>query len=392
MCREIKMLIVISTFFTLAMGLSGMFVNVFFWRETSSFVVIVIYNLIIYIFTPITFIVAGWLAKKRNSMWPLRIGLVFFALFFGLILMVGDRGIYYIYPLGILYGIASGFYWLAFNTLSFDFTSTNNRDTFNGYKGSFAGIAGAIAPISAAFIISRFQGVRGYYIVFAITLCLFILLIIITLLLKCQNYGSKLCFAKVFERNCEEWNIIRIATALWGFRDVVIVFIINILIIETTGSELSLGKLSLVAALISSVTFVMVQRFVKPNRRRISIFIGALFSFVAIWGLFVKVTYSTLLFYTILDALFIPFYIIQLSSATFNVINRAHEEDLRVEYMINKELAINCGRVMSALILLILLTMFKNIRVLNYFLIFIGVAPLISGYFLVKLKKVLSSI
>lgn len=391
MCRETKMLILISTFFTLAMGLSGIFVNVFFWRETSSFVVIVIYNLMIYVFTPITFIGAGWLAKKKNSMWSLRIGLMFYALFFGLILLIGDKGIYYIYPLGTLYGIASGFYWLAFNTLSFDLTTTNNRDTFNGYKGSFAGIAGAIAPISSAFIISRFQGVRGYFIVFEITLCLFVLLIIISLFLRCQDYGSKLCFSKMFRKNYSEWNTIRIATFLWGFRDVVIVFIINILIIETTGSELSLGKLSLMAALVSSAAFVMVQRVIKPKRRRLSIFIGAIFSFVAIWGLFFKVNYSTLLIYTLMDAFFIPFYIIQLSSATFNVINRAHEEDLRVEYMINKELAINCGRFMSALILLILLVTLKNTRILNYFLIFIGMTPLVSGYFIVKLKKVLNN-
>lgn len=389
MCKETKMLLLISAVFTLAMGLSGIFINVFFWRETNNFIVIVIYNLMHYVFTPISFISAGWLTKKKNGIWSLRIGLILFAAFFGLIFLIGSKGTFYIFLLGILYGIAAGFYWLAYHTLSFDYTTIDNRDTFNGYNGSCASIAGVIAPISSAFIISRFQGYKGYYIVFAATLSLFVLLILISMFLKCRNYGSNLVFQTVIKGNSNEWNNIRIATAIWGFRDVVIGFILNILIIKTTGSELSLGEFSLIAALISCAAFTIVQKFIKPNRRRTSLFIGSVFSFAAIFGLFFKVTYSTILIYTVMEAFFLPFYIIQLSSATFNVIDRSNEEELRVEYIINKELALNCGRVISGLILLILLTVFKNIRTLNYFLVFIGTAPLVSSFFIAKLKDVL---
>ena len=58
MCREAKILLVVSALFTFASGLSGIFVDIFFWRETNSFLVIVIYNLIHFIITPITFIAA----------------------------------------------------------------------------------------------------------------------------------------------------------------------------------------------------------------------------------------------------------------------------------------------------------------------------------------------
>jgi MFS transporter, YQGE family, putative transporter len=389
MCKESKMLLLISVIFTLAMGLSGIFINVFFFKETKSFIVVVIYNLMHYIFTPLSFIGAGWLSKKKNGIWSLRIGLVIFAIFFGLMLLIGSKGIFYICVLGIIFGIGAGFYWLAFHTLSFDYTTTNNRDTFNGYNGSCASISGAVAPISAGFLISSFQGFRGYYIVFGITLCLFVLLILISLFLKCQNYGSRLEYKSIFKGNSIEWNNIRIGTALWGFKDVVIAFILNILIIKTTGSEMSLGEFSLIAAVISSSSFILVQKIIKPNKRITSLFFGSVFSFMAIFGLFFKVTYSTLLIYTIMDAFFLPFYIIQLSSATFNVIDKSHKEELRVEYIINKELALNFGRLISALILIFLLTAFKNPRVLNCFLLFIGAAPLVSSFFLAKLKNIL---
>ena len=59
MSKDAKMLLVVSVLFTLAMGLSSIFVNVFFWQETKSFIVIVIYNLTHYIFSTLTFILAG---------------------------------------------------------------------------------------------------------------------------------------------------------------------------------------------------------------------------------------------------------------------------------------------------------------------------------------------
>jgi MFS transporter, YQGE family, putative transporter len=389
MCREAKILLAVSALFTFAMGLSGIFINVFFWKQTNSFTTIVIYNLLHYITTPIAFIASGTLAKRKNGIWALRLGLMIYALFFGMILFAGSRGVVYMYILGAVYGLGSGCYWLAFNTLSFDFTCMDNRDTYNGFNGSCAGIAAAAAPITSAYIISSFSGGKGYNIVFTMTLSIFIILIFISLLLKCKNYGSKINWKISFSRNCDEWSAIRKATTMWGFRDVTIGFIVNILIIETTKSELSLGKLTLMAALLSSASYVLVQKIIKPDKRRLAVIIGTLGSFAAVLGLVYNVTYGTLLLYVMMDAFFLPFFIIQLSSSTFNVINRAHDEDMRIEYMINKDIAINCGRIISAMILLILLYIFKNTSILKVYLLFIGLAPVAAGFFLRKLKAVL---
>lgn len=389
MCKEAKTLLTVSAIFTFAVGLSGIFVNVFFWKQTSSFITIVIFNLIQYASTPFTFILGGIIAKRKNGIWSLRLGLMMYSICYALILFLGNRGGMYIYIVGIFLGMAAGFYWLAFNTLSFDFTGTGNRDTFNGFNGSSSGIAAAAAPITSAYIISRFFGVRGYNFVFIMTLSLFIVLLFVSLILRCKNYGSKLDFKVALSKNCSEWDIIRKSTFLWGFRDVIIAFIVNILIIETTKSELSLGKLTLIASLLSSGSYVLVQKVIKPSKRRLAICIGTIGSFIAILGISFKVTYFTLFIYVVMDAFFLPFFLIQLSSSTFNVINRAHDEDMRIEYMINKDIAINAGRIISAVILIILLSVFKNISILRIYLIFIGVFPVAAGYFLRKLKHVL---
>lgn len=392
MSRNAKILLTMSALFSFAIGLSGIFVNVFIWKKTNSFTVIAIYNLVNYIFTPITFVLAGILAKKKNGIGSLRIGLLIYALFYTLILFAGSREIAYICFLGVVHGMATGFYWLAFNTLSFDFTDINNRDTFNGFNGSFSGVTAAVAPVTSAYIISRFHGINGYRVVFLITFAIFLLLVLISIVLKCENCCSDIDFKRVFSGNCEEWKIIRKATVFWGFRDVIIIFLVNILIIETTKSELSLGKFALIASLISSASYMLVQKIIKPSRRRFSILIGTLGSFLAICGLLIKISYNTLFTYITMDAFFLPFFTIQLSSSAFNVINRAHEENMRIEYVINKDLMLNTGRVISLIILITLLTTFKNTSILKFYLAFIGLAPIVSGYFLGKLKEVLEGI
>jgi YQGE family putative transporter len=89
-----------------------------------------------------------------------------------------------------------------------------------------------------------------------------------------------------------------------------------------------------------------------------------------------------------MDAFFLPFYIVQLTSATFNVINQAHEEKLRIEYMINRDIVLNSGRIISTGILIFMLVVFKNSFALKFYLLFMGAASLIAGSILKKLNYI----
>lgn len=384
--KKAKILLLISALFTLAIGLSNVFVNIFLWKKSNDFVLIAKYNLMHYFFVPITFIFAGWISKRKNGIWPLRLGIAIFAAFFGLILLLENSILSYVYSLGILFGIASGFYWLAFHVLSFDFTSMENRDTFNGFNGCMIGIAGAAAPFAAGYIIKRGGNSVGYTIVFAASLVLFVILIFVSMFLCSEHYGKSLNIKKVFGSNCDDWKGLRKGIAAWGLRDVVVIFLITVLIFMSTGSELMVGELTLYASLISSAAYIVQQKLVKPKRRMLSIYMGAVIIFAAVLGLVIKISYITLLFYIVLDAAFLPFFTVPMSSASFNIINRNHDEDLRVEYVVNREIALNAGRIASTGILIFLLTFIKFDRVLNYFLLFIGGAQLISVHFLRRLS------
>ena len=389
MCKNAKILLIVSSLFAFSMGLSNIFVNIFFWRETKSFIIIAVYNLIINITTPITFIVAGMLSKKKNGIWSLRIGLATYAVFFALILYIGNKGVAYIYLLGVISGIAAGFYWLPFNVLCCDFTSINNRDTFNGLNGGFSGIASIIGPISAAYVISRFSGFKGYRIVFTMTCTIFVILILISSIFKGENYSDKIDYKKAFGNINEGWRVVRKSTFFWGFRDSVMMFLINILGIEIFKKELVLGEFAFVAALITSASYVLVQKIIKPPHRKKAILFGTIGSFFSVMPLVININFYTLFMYAIIDSFCLPFFLIQLTSSTFNVIDKKQDEHSRIEYMINRDIVLNGGRAISVSILIILLAIFKNMSILKFYLIFLGITPLVAGYVLRKIKGVL---
>ncbi|ACL75774.1 MFS transporter [Ruminiclostridium cellulolyticum] len=386
MTKRAKLLLTVSALFTLSMGMSNVFLNILLWKESKNFIVLAQYNLMQYIFLPITFIFAGWLSKRKNGIWSLRLGIAFFITFFGLILFLKDRISKLVLLFGILYGIAAGFYWLAFHVLCFDFTSTENRDTFNGFNGSIAGICGAAAPISSAYIINKnFLGM-GYTIVFSISLLLFVVLILVSFLIKAEYYDSKMNFKKIFNINLQDWSFLRKGLLMWGFRDVIIGFLIIVLVFKSTGSEWSVGTFSLIASIISSVTYVIEQKLIKPKSRLKSMLTGALVMFIAVWGLVVNIRYGTLLLYMIMESASLPFFLVPFSSASFNIISIQHQDDLRLEYIINKEIMLNSGRIVSLLILISLLWFIKYDWSLNFFLLFIGCTQLIALYFLRKMN------
>lgn len=386
MSKKAKLLLTVSALFTLAMGISNVFLNILLWKESKNFIVLAKYNLMQYIFLPITFIFAGWLSKRKNGIWSLRLGILSFIILFGLILLFEDKISNFVLLFGVLYGVAAGFYWLAFHVLSFDFTSTKNRDTYNGYNGSIAGICGAIAPISSAYIINKnFLGM-GYTIVFSISLSLFVVLILVSLLIKAEYYGSKINYKKVFGSNSQDWSLLRKGLVMWGFRDVIIGFLIIVLVFKSTGSEWSVGTFSLIASVISSVAYVVEQKLVKPKSRLKSMLIGAILMFTAVWGLVVNIRYGTLMLYMVVESASLPFFLVPFSSASFNIISLQHQDDLRLEYIINKEIMLNIGRITSLTVLIGLLWFFKYDRSLNYFLLLIGCTQLIALYFLRKMR------
>src|SRR5690625_3615855 len=188
---DLVLLLIIGGFYSLGMFLSNTFVNIYLWRQSHDLMIISIYNISIYIFQLITFILAGRIAKNIDRIVVLRMGVIILSLFFLTVLILGTSAAKYYILLGSILGVGYGFYWLAFNVLTFEITEPETRDFFNGFMGSLQSFGGMIGPFIAGVIIANMITNKGYMTIFSMSLLLFLLAVLCSFFLKRRKADGK---------------------------------------------------------------------------------------------------------------------------------------------------------------------------------------------------------
>lgn len=383
--QDLYLLLLIGGLYSIGLFLSNTFVNIYLWRQTEDFLTIAIYHLAIVISKPITFVVAGKITKRIDRVIVLRLGVIFLSLFFLTVLILQDNASYFNVLLGALIGIGYGFYWLAFNVLTFEITEPYNRVFFNGILGSLQSISGMVGPLLAGTIILHMETNIGYMTVFSMSFILFIIAVVLSFFIKRRETDGIYRLQPVVlevKRN-RDWKLILFANFFQGIRDGVFVFVISIWIFLVTRNEFSLGIFSLLLNGSSFIVYIIVTKFITDAYRARLIFIGGIIVSFAIWIVIVEVTFFNLMIYAIVIGIFFPIIIVPFQSLTYDVIGKAHEaRDLRIEYIVLLEVISNLGSIVSIAIFIYGITFYtahKSIPVmlalfsLSYLIIYVFV-------------------
>ncbi|BDG36795.1 MFS transporter [Saccharococcus caldoxylosilyticus] len=383
--RDLVLLLCIGGFYALSVSLSNTFVNVYLWKQSGEFRDLALYNLSVVTLQPITFIFAGKLAKKVDRIIVLRLGVSFLAVFFITVLLVGSRAHDYLILLGALLGIGYGFYWLAFNVLTFEITEPETRDFFNGFFGILTSMAGMIGPIAAGYIISSLANTRGYTLIFSISLILFIIAVILSFFLHRRPADGNYLFLRILkERNYNQnWRLITNAHFFQGLREGTFVFVISVLVYITSKSELALGKFGFVNSLTSFIAYYVVSRLMKRKYRKKAILCGGLLLYGAIFLIVFHVSYPRLILYAVTIAIAYPLLLVPYSSLTFDVIGRSWKSaEMRIEYIVVRELFLNGGRIVSILSFLATITFFEEKTGIPILMLILGAGHFIIYFFI----------
>src|SRR5690606_28753296 len=119
-----------------------------------------------------------------DRMFVFRLGVIFSALFYLLVVLAQEQVADYFYIFAILNGLANSFYWTGYLVLMFDVSTQANRLRYMSTNTIVFTFANLIGPAFAGFIISRFVELTGYVIIFTMACCLFFFTSIISLRLK----------------------------------------------------------------------------------------------------------------------------------------------------------------------------------------------------------------
>jgi len=386
--KDAWLLLLISFLYTLAAALSNTYVNVYLWKLKESFLIIGLFNLYQYIAIMIAFIIAGRLAKRFDRVFILRVGVIILAIYYLTVLLFGAEAPKYHALLGILLGLGEGFFWFSFNLLYFEITGPQNRDSFNGWNGLLTSSSGIIIPFLSGWFISSKTGVSGYKTIFFISLVIFIIAVISSLLFQKRVYTGVYRLKEVLKETTEksDWRNIFLAMTAQGMREGVIIFLIGLLIYIEKKNEFSLGTYTMIISAITSITYFLVGRYIKKSWRDTSMLIGTLFMALAVIPLSQEISYNRILIYGIGTSLFAPLYFIPLTSKTFDQIGKdSKSSDLRGEYIVVREAGLNSGRVFITIVFIIIVKFFDT-EYLRYLLLFSGSIQILAWYFMRQVK------
>ena len=387
--KDLSLLLIIGGTYSLSVALSNTFVNIYLWKQTGEYSDLALYNLSIVILQPLTFILAGRWAKKIDRVKVLRVGVSFLALFYLMVLITGKNASTYLLLLGSLLGIGYGFYWLAYNVLTFEITEPETRDFFNGFLGILSSTGGMIGPIAAGFIITRFEKFTGYTIVFGISLSLFALAVFLSFSLKPRPANGKYCFKRILDerKKNENWRLITNANFFQGLREGTFLFIISVFVYISTGSELALGTFGLINSGISFIAYYAASRLVKKNKRKKAILVGGIILYLAVLLIVWDINYVKLLIYAAMIAVAYPLLLVPYMSTTYDIIGSAWKAaEMRIEYIVVREIFINLGRIVSILSFLAAVTWFDPEKSIPILLLFIGAGHSLIYLFVRKVQ------
>ncbi|MEH7272909.1 MFS transporter [Neobacillus vireti] len=387
--KDLTLLLFIGGLYSLSVALSNTFVNIYLWKQTGEFSDLALYNLSIVILQPLTFILAGRWAKKVDRVKVLRIGVIALAVFYLMVLITGKNASTYLLLLGSLLGIGYGFYWLAYNVLTFEITEPETRDFFNGFLGILSSTGGMIGPIAAGIIITRFEKFTGYSIVFGISLSLFALAVFLSFSLKPRPANGKYCFKRILEerKHNENWRLITNAHFFQGLREGTFLFIISVFVYISTESELALGTFGLINSGISFIAYFAASRLIKKNKRKKAILIGGIILYLAVLLIVWDVNYVKLLIYAAMIAVAYPILLVPYVSMTYDVIGTSWKAaEMRIEYIVVREIFINLGRIISILSFLAAVTWFNEKESIPILLLFLGAGHSIIYFFVRRVQ------
>lgn len=382
------LLLMVNGLFIIANAISGTFLGVYIWKASKSFLLLGWFTLLTHCLMALTFWIAGKWVKEGNKMMCLRLGILLSAVFYAIVLLLKTNAVHYIWLLGIVQGMAVGFFWLAFNVIYFEMTNAANRDRFNGLSGVISSITGIVVPWCSGLIISRMAGDLGYRIIFLLSLCVFVTGVIVSFFLRNRKTKGTYIWtmlSRVLGESDTPWRPVFAALAAQGLRESVFGVMVALLVYIQTSSELKLGNYTMISSIVAFISFYVVGKWLKPEWRSKGMLIGTLAMAAVILPFFIGRSYLIMLIFGIGTSLFIPLFTIPMTTTVFDLIG-ANEKSVhqRVEYVVIRELALNAGRITGMIFFLIILSINQSPFIINCMMLIVGSSPILSWYFMRK--------
>ena len=366
--------------------LAGKFINIFLIRAMDNIMLIIGKNMLFALATLIAFLLGTRLLSKISVTTVLRMGIGSILVYYLAILLLQNWLNFLIFPLGIINGFGTGFYFCAFNILLGRLASDENRGTFFGLQKVFSNLFGIFIPTLAGFIIISFTDFTGYYFLFVAAIFLLIYTIFLSFKItgfKSEKQLNPLPVLKV--KGNKYWDANKLYSMSWGFSTNIFMQTFTLFAFAITASELRMGNYSSLMAIISLLSSLWVTKKINPSNRKKIHLLATVIHFLVLLNLGLFATEWTLL------VAFIGVGIVQSwgmnisQSVKFQLSTLAQGDYTQEEFLVAAEFPLALGRILGQITAL-LITAIMPLEIAYRMLILICSVFWIIDHLIVKMK------
>lgn len=348
---ESKLLLWLDFGFGLSTSLSGLFLSIYLWRLTESWVVNGIYNISLFVFVVVGFIVGGWMSKRKDRLTTFRLGISMMAFFFLSIIVFQEKVALYPSFFGMLNGLAQGFYWIAMLVIAYDVTNNDNRLRYFGWESGVMALAGILGPLLSGYVIEWFPHLTGYIVVFTLSLGIFILIIGGSFFLTQERFRSQTFMLPfIFKRSLKQslWKKHYFGWFIMGLREGVILVLPPILLYDMAQKESLVGVLTVIFGIVNMVSSQVIGRFGKKEYYHSYTLISAIGLIVTTLVLMIEVNFTTVFIFMVGNAVFSSAIRICYTSHMYSLMSGlpSSGRKLKTELIATRQIFLTLGRIL----------------------------------------------
>ena len=365
----------------------GPFLTAYFIKiSTESIVDISTFNILNYLFLAIFGIIAGYVVKKKNTIFVLRLGIItkFLCLLF--IIFLGERITTYYALVSFIYGFSSMFFYIPFNIVHAEVVDNKKRTAFELKLNTIKNIVSILGPILLGATITLIN-----YQLTAIIILIFSLIQIIAsfflapISIKHTEYHPLKTLKNLLKRS--SYRKMLIVEYLNGltFSDSVLGTVLTILIMLSFKTDFNLGIITSLTTLLSLLAIYLYSKFYKEKSDKKLLLVSGITIFLSMLILAIKIVPVTIISYNIIygilgTGILFFIYILRLFNLAKDI-----GSDNKIEYWSINEFVLNIGRVSGFILLLIV--SFIGLEYIVYFFIFLSIIVLIFSQILGSIEK-----
>jgi YQGE family putative transporter len=347
-----RALLVSSAIYECTQPLLFLFINVFIWRQTNSFILVGAYNLGYFLTIPLFFFVNGVLLRytsfKRLFFW----GLVGQGIVVAGVFVFPMNSFLPLLLFGCLQGLPIGLYWGTRNLITIDVTKDEERGYYAGLEAIAMTLAAVTVPILFGWFIffseffHLFNLRQSYQILVAVVIGLLVWAGWVFQSVEIKNPVVKQLFVK---KPTRLWWISRAMEVCRGFFDRMTQLLPPLMVLTLIGKEGVLGTIQSVLAMVTIVIMYFLARKMGVGHRLQVLGISTLLFTVVCLLLAFSFSIWTVLFFLVTQALCDHIAWVTYNPIQMRVIEEEESGDpgANYAYVVDREFCLNVGRIIG---------------------------------------------